>query len=157
MSWTLRFFFSVLGFELRAFCLLGRFSTSSGHPKVLFYYYYFFSRCSERVSGLLARHSLRFFWQYWGLNSGQHLSHSTSPVLCWVFWDRVSRTICPCWPRTVILRISGSSHDYRLTWAKSTELYFKNLWPFQLLLLSSFFNRKTKIMLRYVKISRSTV
>jgi hypothetical protein len=32
-----------------------------------------------------------FFWQYWGLNMGltrqvlYHLSHSTSPILCWMF------------------------------------------------------------------------
>jgi hypothetical protein len=48
-----------------------------------------------------------FFWQYWGLNS---LSHSTSPILWWVFSRRVrvSRTIYPGWPWTTILLISAS-------------------------------------------------
>jgi hypothetical protein len=36
------------------------------------------------------------------------LSHSTSPFLWRVFWDRVSKTICPGWLHTTILLISAS-------------------------------------------------
>jgi hypothetical protein len=35
-------------------------------------------------------------------------SHSISPFLWWVFWDRVSGTICLGWLRTAILLISAS-------------------------------------------------
>jgi hypothetical protein len=68
------FFFAVLGFKLRASCLLGRCSTTRITPSVLF--------CAG------------------------------------YFQDRVSQTLCPGWPRTVILlifaswvaRITGVSH-----------------------------------------------
>jgi hypothetical protein len=46
---------------------------------------------------------------YWGFElRASTLSHSTSPVFCdRVFQDRVSRTICLGWLRTVILLISA--------------------------------------------------
>jgi hypothetical protein len=48
------------------------------------------------------------------------LSHSTSPFLWWVFWDKVLRAICLGWLWTVILmisvswvtRITGMSHQH---------------------------------------------
>jgi hypothetical protein len=59
---------------------------------------------------------LLLFWQHWGLNSGPHSckastltawSTPASPFWCWVFWDRVSGTICTVWLQTAIL-ISAS-------------------------------------------------
>jgi hypothetical protein len=38
-----------------------------------------------------------------------HLSHSINPVFCiGYFQDRVSKSICPVWPQTMILLISAS-------------------------------------------------
>jgi hypothetical protein len=43
------------------------------------------------------------------------LSHSTSTFLWWVFWDRVSRTICPGWDPPdlclLVARITGVSYQ----------------------------------------------
>jgi hypothetical protein len=50
------------------------------------------------------------------------LSHSTSPFLWWVFWDRVSWTICLGWLWTMNLLISAS-------WvAKITDVSHWHLW-----------------------------
>jgi hypothetical protein len=75
------------------------------------------------------------------------LSHSTSLILCWVFFQgRVSWTICPGWLWTSILLISaswvagitGMSHQnpiglFRLTWSfrqSSRDWLHTRCWPF---------------------------
>jgi hypothetical protein len=68
---------------------------------------------------------------YWGLNSGPSPWATPPALFLWrVFWDRVLWTICPGWPRTVILlisaswvaRITGMSH-----WHLAYECIFLNL------------------------------
>jgi hypothetical protein len=47
-------------------------------------------------------------------------SHSANPFLCWYFWDRVSKTICPGWLQTMILLISASWIARLQAWVAST-------------------------------------
>jgi hypothetical protein len=66
------------------------------------------------------------------------LSHSTSPLVCWVFWDSISQTICPGWLQTIIhlisasqiARITGVSHQLPAPWLflnNSTRNYFMKI------------------------------
>jgi hypothetical protein len=60
-----------------------------------------------------------YLW-YWGLNSGSTLEPLDQPYFCGLFWDRVSRSICPSSHWTPILlisacwmaRITAVSHRY---------------------------------------------
>jgi hypothetical protein len=83
-------------FELRASCFQSGCSTTWASPPVWnVFIYLFFGGTGVWASCLLGKHSY-------------HLSHSTGPFLCWVFRDRVSRTIYPGWLQTMILLIAAS-------------------------------------------------
>jgi hypothetical protein len=100
----------VLGFELKASCWLGRYSTTS---------LILSSNTVSRIfpKSVVGRANMSFFckcvWD-WGLNSGlakqelYHLNHTSSPSCSDYFEDGISWSICLDWPRTESLLISAS-------------------------------------------------
>jgi hypothetical protein len=114
------FFFLVMGFRLRALCLVGRHPTTWTIPPAFFFF--FFGGTEIWTQGfMLAKQAL------------YHLSHTCSPFCCGYFGDRVSQTICLGWLPTSVLLISA----FQITGITGVELLVPGLpHSFKQLLLS---------------------